>query len=39
MASISWALGAMVIGAMLYLPIRKLIKPGIPDINPFVAGD
>lgn len=38
MASISWALGAMVIGAILYFPIRMLIKPGIPDVDPFVAG-
>ena len=38
MASISWALGAMVIGAILYFPIRMLIKPEIPDVDPFVAG-
>jgi hypothetical protein len=29
----------MVIGAILYFPIRMLIKPGIPDVDPFVAGD
>ena len=39
MASISWALGAMVIGAVLYFPIVKWIKPGIPDVNPFVADE
>jgi len=39
MASISWALGAMVIGAILYFPIRKWIKPGVPDVDPFVAGE
>ncbi len=38
MASISWALGAMVVGAILYFPIRAFIKPGIPDVDPFVAG-
>ena len=38
MASISWAVGAMVIGAILYFPIRAFIKPGIPDVDPFVAG-
>jgi amino acid transporter len=35
MDSISWALYAMVIGAVLYFPIRKWIKPGIPDVNPY----
>ena len=39
MASISWALIAMVIGAVLYFPIKQLVKPGIPDIDPFVAGE
>jgi amino acid transporter len=38
MASISWALGAMAVGAVLYFPIRTFIKPGIPDVDPFVAG-
>ena len=38
MASISWALGAMAVGAILYFPIRAFIKPGIPDVDPFVAG-
>jgi amino acid transporter len=38
MASISWALGAMVVGAILYFPIRMWVKPGIPDVDPFVAG-
>lgn len=37
MDSISWALAAMVIGAVLYFPIRKWIKPGIPDVDPFAA--
>jgi len=38
MDSISWALYAMVIGAILYFPIRKWIKPGIPDVDPY-CGD
>jgi hypothetical protein len=39
MTSISWALGAMVIGAVVYFPIRKFVKPGVPDVDPFVAGE
>src|SRR5512139_531318 len=39
MSSISWALGAMVIGAVLYFPIRSIVKPGVPDVDPFVAGE
>lgn len=35
--SISWAFYAMIIGAILYFPIRKWIKPGIPDVNPYAA--
>ena len=35
MDSISWALYAMIIGAVLYFPIRKWVKPGIPDVNPY----
>ncbi|RPH57400.1 MAG: APC family permease, partial [Chloroflexi bacterium] len=38
MASISWALAAMAIGAVLYFPIVKFIKPGVPDVDPFEAG-
>ena len=37
MDSISWALGAIAIGAVLYFPIKKLIKPGIPDVDPYLA--
>jgi amino acid transporter len=37
MDSISWALYAMVIGAILYFPIRKWIKPGITDVDPYLA--
>jgi len=35
MESISWALIAMAIGGVLYFPIRKWIKPGIPDVDPY----
>jgi len=37
MASISWAQIAMVIGALLYFPIRKRVKPGVPDVDPFTT--
>jgi hypothetical protein len=37
MESISWALYAMIIGAVLYFPIRIWIKPGIPDVDPYVG--
>jgi amino acid transporter len=37
-SSIGWALAAMAIGAVLYFPIRKFVKPGIPDIDPFHPG-
>jgi amino acid transporter len=39
MSSISWALAAMVVGAVLYFPILRFVKPGVPDVDPFVAGD
>ena len=39
MASISLALVAMAVGAVLYFPIRSLIKPGVPDIDPFIADE
>jgi len=29
------ALAAMGVGALLYFPIRRYIKPGIPDVDPF----
>jgi hypothetical protein len=29
----------MAVGAVLYFPIRSWIKPGIADIDPFVAGE
>jgi amino acid transporter len=34
-SSIGWALGFMVTGMILYFPIRKYLKPGVPDIDPF----
>jgi amino acid transporter len=33
--SIGWALIAIIIGAVLYFPIKKYVKRGIPDIDPF----
>ena len=35
--SIYWALGAIALGMLLYIPIRILVKPGIPDVDPFLA--
>lgn len=37
-ASIGWALALMAIGGALYFPIRKIYKPGVPDVDPFEAG-
>ncbi len=37
LSSISWALGAMAIGAILYFPIRRWIKPSVPDVDPFAT--
>jgi APA family basic amino acid/polyamine antiporter len=34
-ASIGWALAFMALGAVVYYPIRRLIKPGVPDVDPF----
>jgi amino acid transporter len=39
MSSISWALAAMVVGAVVYFPILKFVKPGVPDVDPFVVGE
>ena len=33
--SVGLALIAMAVGALLYVPIRRFIKPGKPDIDPF----
>lgn len=37
--SIGWALAFMALGAMLYLPIRRYIKPGVPDVDPYRVGE
>jgi amino acid transporter len=37
LSSIGLALGAMLLGAILYFPIRARVKPGIPDVDPFEA--
>ncbi len=34
-SSIGWGLIAMAVGAILYFPIRKWVKPGVPDVNPY----
>jgi len=31
------ALAAIAVGAVLYFPIRKIVKPGVPDVDPFEA--
>jgi len=35
-SSIGWGIIAMLVGAVLYFPIRKWIKKGIPDVDPYV---
>ena len=39
MSSISWGIAAMVIGAIVYFPLRKWTKPGVPDVDPFVLSE
>lgn len=29
------ALAFIILGSLLYVPIRKFVKPGIPDVDPF----
>jgi amino acid transporter len=36
--SITLAIGAIIVGALLYFPIRRFVKPGIPDIDPYQTG-
>ena len=36
-SSIGWGLIAMAVGAILYFPIRKWVKPGVPDVDPYDA--
>jgi amino acid transporter len=35
--SLGWALGFMALGALLYIPFKRFLKPGIPDVDPFKA--
>lgn len=35
-SSIGWGVIAMIIGALFYLPIRKWVKKGVPDVDPYV---
>jgi amino acid transporter len=37
LSSIEMGLIAMAIGAIIYLPLRKIVKPGTPDVNPYEA--
>lgn len=39
LSSIGLALLMILLGAILYLPIRKWVKPGVPDVNPFIASE
>jgi amino acid transporter len=34
-SSIGWAFAFMVVGVFLYFPLRYMIKPGVPDVDPF----
>jgi amino acid transporter len=35
LSSLGWALAFMAVGAVLYFPFRRYLKPGVPDVNPF----
>lgn len=37
LSSLWLALAAIGLGAILYFPIKKWVKPGVPDVNPFEA--
>jgi amino acid transporter len=37
LSSLGWALVFMAIGAILYFPLRRYLKPGIPDVDPFAS--
>jgi amino acid transporter len=37
--SITLAVAAIVVGALLYFPIRRFVKPGIPDVDPYQTGE
>ncbi|MCX7681796.1 MAG: APC family permease [Anaerolineae bacterium] len=34
-SAVGLALLMIVLGAILYVPLRKYVKPGVPDVNPF----
>jgi amino acid transporter len=34
-ASLGWALALMALGVVLYYPLRRFVKPGVPDVDPF----
>ena len=36
-SSIGWALAFMLLGAILYFPIRMIYKKGVPDVDPYEA--
>jgi amino acid transporter len=36
-SSIGWALALMLLGVILYVPFRRMLKPGVPDVDPFQA--
>jgi amino acid transporter len=39
-SSIGWALAFMALGMGLYVPFRRFLKPGVPDVDPYEsAGD
>ena len=38
-SSIGVSLALMLLGAILYLPIRRMIKPGVPDVDPFIVSE
>jgi len=35
--SLGWALAFMAIGAIVYFPFRRYLKPGVPDVDPFAS--
>jgi amino acid transporter len=37
LSTIGMGLIAIAIGALIYLPMRRIVKPGIPDVNPYEA--
>jgi amino acid transporter len=38
LSSLWLALGAIAVGVALYFPLRAIVKPGVPDVNPYEAG-